>query len=91
MKVTAWKNVDIEVDVDVSVDDMLNEMLSRTDAESLRSDKLRAIDAASRTLELIGTDVLGTLGNSKADIAQRLSARLAAVWQWCEQNKGATT
>jgi hypothetical protein len=58
MKVNAWKTVDIECEVEVSLDDCINELLDNANEEGMRSQKLQAIDGATKILEKITPEMM---------------------------------
>jgi hypothetical protein len=85
VKVTAYKTVDVECEVDVSIDDVIATMLEVAENSESKREKLRAIDGASKVLELIGAGPLCSLTNSTNDIAVRLLQRLRPIVEWCEK------
>lgn len=53
MKVTIWKNVDIEAEADVEIEDCINELLDIANSEDGPRRKILAIDGATKILERI--------------------------------------
>lgn len=59
MKVSTWKNIDVDVDVDVSLDDCIDEMIDKANSEDDRQHlKISAIDGATRVLEKVTPEMV---------------------------------
>lgn len=85
MKVSAWKNIDVEVEVDVELEHVMAEFMSIANEEGMPNRKLRVIDEATRILEAIGSDSLQTIQQNRVVVAERIMQRLEKLLAWCRK------
>lgn len=76
MRVTAWKNIDVEVEVDVKLDDCLNELIDTANSDDGPRMKASAIDCASRVLEKITPEMVASVFERNPDAFGILRERL---------------
>jgi hypothetical protein len=77
MKVTAWRNVDVECVVDVSLDDCINEMLSEADEDGRPRAKLGAINGATKVMEKVTPEMVGEFLAKNPSVIDVIGERLA--------------
>lgn len=87
MRVTAWKTVEVECEVDVEISDVLASMKDTAEHGTDR-EKVRAIDSATKVLELIGCDPLAIVKADHDKIADGILQRIGPLIEWCNQHKG---
>lgn len=77
MRVSAWKNIDVEVEVDVTLDDCINELLDIANSDDGERRKLSAIEGATRVLEKLTPELLQFALNKHPGAIDLIHSRLA--------------
>jgi len=81
MRVTVWKELEVEIEADVKLSDCINEWLEMSDDESPRR-KLWALDGATRVLERFTPEMVAEHLENVPEVAEFLRNRLQ---KWMER------